>query len=318
MNRNADLALGKQAFDQLLRLCEPATVKTWKPTLEQKAEYVRLAEVAVSAVEELQALEQRQLLVDGQLHSSLPESQLAFVRDQISPRIDDIRAAADFLDPEGKALRDLLHWFNTGPSGAGKGVRATFDQGVQEVHSLLDRNPDWEDDRGFRPALAEEVLESKLIRFEPDSWLDRAGELTLVRTDKRNFSLPGHVRIRLEELYRAYIFGMWLSVLALSRAILEYAILDNLFKFKIEATWPPERGQPCKPKKLAHLIDEVSDHLPEQKESMELVRSLGNDYLHPKQSRPSKELLFECQSNANRVVPRLVEVLEAIYLAPKK
>jgi hypothetical protein len=161
-------------------------------------------------------------------------------------------------------------------------------------------------------------LDSKLIQFEPDAWLDRVGELLPIRTHKSNPVLPIHVRLRLEELYRAYVFGLWLSVFGLSRAILEYSILDNLSKFKIEPTWPPDRDGSRKEKKLSHLIDELAEHLPQYKRSMTLLRDYGNDYLHPKRSQVSKESLFQRQGSAQAVVSALVEVVEAIYLAPRE
>ena len=253
MDHHADLALSKQAFDDLLALCTPENVRTWQPSTEQRAHYIRLAERALDGLEKLETLEQRRLLTEGQLHSVIPESLLAFVRDQMKPRVSAIRTALDCLDPDGKLLRELLARIGR-PSGARVRVRGTFEEGLQQIYQLLERNPDWGDDHHFLPDTAYDVLDSKLIQFEPDAWLDRAGELLPIRTHKSSLVLPIHVRLRLEELYRAYIFGLWLSVFALSRAILEYSILDNLSKFKIEPTWPPDRDGSRKEKKLSHIM----------------------------------------------------------------
>jgi hypothetical protein len=125
------------------------------------------------------------------------------------------------------------------PGGAKGRVKATFDEGLQQIYSLIDRNPDQQ--FGFLPDTAYEVLNSKLIAFEPDLWLDRAAQLAPIRTERKNALLPVHVRFRLEELFRSYVFGCWLSVFALARALLEYAILDNLHKFDIDRLWPRDR-----------------------------------------------------------------------------
>jgi hypothetical protein len=73
------------------------------------------------------------------------------------------------------------------------------------LHMDADRNSDR--DLDYRPDTAYEVLDSKLILFEPDAWLQRVN--LPIRTSKRGVDLPLHVRMRLEELYRVYVFGCW-------------------------------------------------------------------------------------------------------------
>src|SRR2546427_450372 len=107
MNQNAELALAKQAFDELLALCAPENVPAWNPSDEQRTAYIRLAERAREGVRRLETAERRQLLNEGASVSVLPEALLVFVREQIRPRDAAIRSAIDHLDPEGKPLRDL-------------------------------------------------------------------------------------------------------------------------------------------------------------------------------------------------------------------
>jgi Domain of unknown function (DUF4145) len=104
-----------------------------------------------------------------------------------------------------------------------------------------------------------------------------------------------------------------LSVLALARAILEYAIYDNLNKFNIEAEWPTGKR-----KTLSHLIDELEQVLPSYKEHMTRVRDCGNDYLHPRKSEVSKALLIHRQATARFTLAALIDVVEALYLAERK
>ena len=312
MDINAEIALAQQAHRKLSAMRPPALVSSWRPDETQKKEYVRLAEKVTNLIDKLGALEARQLLSEGKIHSFIPESLFTFVRDTLRPDEVAIRGALDFLDPEGKLLRDFLGDMNR-PSGLGQHVRSTFEQGLQEIYNLIDRNPDLDLDERFFPDTAYEVLESKLITFEPDAWLDRAGELSPVRTGNQNLVLPAHVRLRLEELYRTYIFGCWLSVLSISRAILEYSLLDNASKFGIETSWPPDQYGKRREKKLSHLIEDISPVLPNVAMQMSKIRDFGNDYLHPKRSQTSKETLFARQSSARETITVLIQAVEAIY-----
>jgi len=318
MDYHPDLALSKQAFDQLCDLCKPEHVQTWQPTPEQRATYIQLAERVLESLARLETLEKRRLLKEGRLQNVIPDTLLTFVREQLRPWARALRDALDHLDPDpgNKLLRELL--LDIGPPRGARGcVQATFEEGLQQMYQLIDRNSDeWGDDHPFMPDSAYEVLDSKLIQFDPDAWLDRAGELRPIRTHKTNLVLPSHVRLRLEELYRAYVFGLWLSTFGLSRAILEYAILDNLHKFGIDPAWPPERDGSRKGKKLSLLIDELGKHLPQHQESMTFLRDCGNDYLHPRKDKVNN-LLFQRQPSAKEAVEKLVKVVEAIYLAPK-
>lgn len=317
MNPLAELALAKQAFESLLAMCEPNEALTWQPSDEARKAYVKLAERALDGLDKVSHLESRQLLSEGHLQSFIPESMLIFVREQMKPRVNALRAALDHFDPNGKLFREVLEEMAR-PSGANGLVKIAFETGLQQVFDLIERNPDWGDDRHFLPDTAYEVFDSKLINFEPDAWLDRAGELLPIRTNKSNVELPSHMRLRVEELYRAYVFGCWLSVLGLSRAILEYAVLDNLHKFRIDPSWPADRNGKRKEKKLSDLIDELTEHLPQYNEPMERLRDYGNKYIHPKTSKVSKGSLFQRQAAAKDAVSTLVEVVEGIYLAPKE
>ena len=317
MDINAELALAQQAFRKLIDMRQPAQVHSWKPDEAQKAEYIRLAETVVDAMDKLSAHEARQLLSEGRVQNFIPEGLLAFIRGTIKPEESSLRHVLDHLDPEGKILRDFFANVYR-PSGIGKMVRSTFEQGIQEVYNLIDRNPDMDLDERFFPDTACEVLDSKLLTFDPDSWLNRAGELAPIRTSNQNLILPGHVRLRLEELYRTYVFGCWLSVLSLTRAILEYSLLDNANKFSVDTFWPPDASGKRREKKLSHLIEDFSPHLPSITNHMNRLRDIGNDYLHPKRTQMSRETLFARQAVASEAISLLVEAVETIYHTRKE
>jgi hypothetical protein len=197
MNQNSDLALAKQAFDELIALCAPEKVADWNPLDEQRAAYIRLAEKAREGVQRLETAERRQLLTEGSSVSVLPEALLAFVREQIRPRDAALRAAIDHLDPEGKPLRELWAQLEEGWSPISHTLLSTFEEGLQQIYQLQDRNPELENVQDFAPDTAYEIVNSRLVRFEPDAWLSRVQDILPIRTEKKNFQLPMHIRFRL-------------------------------------------------------------------------------------------------------------------------
>lgn len=185
------------------------------------------------------------------------------------------------------------------------------------MEKMVENNPELE--CSFPLSSANEILDSKLIEFDPDEWLDNVGELYPVRTSRNGAEIPIQAKQRLVEIYRSYTFGNWLSVLALARSALEYVILDNLHKFNISATHEITRPKSeIKLKKLSHLIEEVGEILPELMLPMEEIRDYGNDYIHPKKSKYSKEALFQKKEKAKICLRHLRQVVEGLYFAERE
>lgn len=314
MDHHARLALLRQDFEQLLGLRDPAQVGGWQPTEEQRLVYAQLLDRLLNGIDEYRSAEKRQILREGNVQIDVSDSALIFYRDQLKPRMSELKQAYSTIDPDGAELYRLLEGISA-PSGASGSIKRTFEEALQQVYNLIDRNPDM--DYGLLPDIAYEVVDSKLIGFDPDSWIDRVGQLAPVRTERKSVMLPVHVRLRLEELFRAYVFGCWLSVLALARAVLEYAILDNLHKFRIERYWPPDRDGKRREKKLEHLIDDVGGCLPQLLEPMGRLRTYGNEYLHPKPTKSSKGSLFQREKAAKDALETIITVTEALYRAPR-
>lgn len=314
MNYHAELALIKQNVEKLLAMHDPILNTNWNPDDVQRIAYVEIANHVLDTIAKVKSLEKRKLLRQGQSQEFVPDSILVYIHDQVDPRVNAFRKILDHLDPEGVDIRQILE--EIANTSSYRSLNATFEMGVEQVRDLIERNP--ERDFGLVPDTACEVIDSPLISFDPQAWLDRAGELTPIRTHKKDVLLPSHVRLRIEELNRAYVFGCWLSVLALARAILEYAILDNLHKYYVLPTWPPTgRDQKGKSKKLSQLIEELEPHLPSLTKGMNKLRDYGNEYLHPKKSQVSKESLFQSKSAAKDAMRILVEVVEGLYLAKR-
>ena len=258
------------------------------------------------------SLPKREIFSDGRTHHYVPDNLLDYYRREAALRVAVLKRAYATIDPDGASLHELFEGF-LAPKGADGRIKKTFEVGIERMYSLIEDNPQFKGK--FLPDAAFEVIDSKLIVFDPDSWLDRAGTLTPVRTNRKNVELPAHARFRLEEIYRAYVFGSWLSVLALSRSVLEYVILDNLHKFQIDPLWPTtdETGK-GKKKKLAHLIDDMGVHLPHIRQAMHKLREYGNDYLHPEKSTISKETLFKREQVAKQAIELLASVIEEPFV----
>ena len=216
MDRHAQATLLRQEFEQLCALREPEKVREWQPTDEQRLVYAKLLDRILNRIDDYRSTEKRQLLKDGQVQVAVSDAAFTFFHGQLEPRIPALKKAYEAIDPDGAELYALLERIGM-PGGANGRVKATFDEGLQQIYGLIDRNPD--QNFGLLPDRSYEVLDSKLIAFEPDLWLDRAAQLVPIRTERTNALLPVHVRFRLEELFRSYVFGYWLSVFALARAI---------------------------------------------------------------------------------------------------
>jgi hypothetical protein len=311
MDYHAELALIKQHFEKLLAMHDPMTATDWHPSDAQRIAYIHFANRVLDGFARVRNLERRKLLENAQSQQYVPESILGYIHDQVEPKVSALRATLDRLDPEGADIRLIIDEFEQAEGS--QNAKGTFELGIEQVRDLIERNPDR--DFGLAPDVACEVIDSPLILFDPDAWLERVNELAPVRTHKKDVLLPSHVRLRIEELNRAYVFGCWLSVLALARAILEYAILDNIHKLGVQANWPPLSGNPKgRAKKLSELIDELKPHVPALTDRMERLRDFGNDYMHPSKSKTSKESLFQSKSAAQDAMKIVVEVVEGLYL----
>lgn len=301
----------QEAYKALCNLCDPDAVKQWIPTEDERAEFLRLSDLVVLGIDQLRNMEHEALLRHASVQSFVPELLFNFVRDHVGPRRRAIRAAQDLLDPKGdlwRAVSELPERFHTGTR-----VRNVFLLGVERVEQLLDDNPDIAEGYIYDTDAAAELLDSRLINFMPDDWLHRASELSPIRVVNQNLELPGHVRLRLEELFRTYIFGAFISVLALSRSILEYAILDNLHKFRLDAKWPADRSGRQREKKLSDLVDELGELLPDLLPRLEHLRNLGNEYIHPKKTQTSKESLLQRRENSRTAVRLAHELVQFLY-----
>ncbi len=312
MNIEARLSLVQQKYTELFSICDPSLVSDIRPIKSQKSRYKELLKNIKNHIDVIESEFKKGVLEDASVQRDIPRDTLEFYKEKVMPNLAAIDNAFETVDPDLAALFRLFDGV-LAPHGAGGKVRFTYEVAMEKMEELVDDNPHLAD--SFSVAMANDVLESKLIDFEPDEWLDNARELYPVRTSRKGADIPIHAKYRIIEIYRSYVFGNWLSVLVLSRSVLEYVILDNLHKFKIsplnESTM--HTGEQ-KPKKLSHLIEEVGEKLPAILESMEQIRRYGNEYIHPKKTKSSKESLFQRKEKAKDCLHHLRAAVEILYL----
>lgn len=199
--------------------------------------------------------------------------------------------------------------FQTRPAGRGGGVRATFEQGIGQVRQLIERNPDM-DFAWLHPDLAESVVSSKLIAYEPDAWLDRIAELEPIRTAVEGPSLPMPIRLRLRELFQVYTFGCWFAAISAARATLEYALMENAARYSI--TLPTAR-HPDQSPSLYSLIQAFASHTPDLTTAMQRIRQLGDRSLHASESVGARPVTLQRGQHAAEAISLLQQVLSSLY-----
>jgi len=115
--------------------------------------------------------------------------------------------------------------------------------------------------------------------FRPDDWARNRALISPVFAGKPA-RIPAQVRFRLSEIYRAFIFEIWLSVYTLSRALLEYLLIDRARQLGISAYEEVLPGR-TRVRHLADLVQSASEVHPELLGDMDMVKTWGNRVAHP-------------------------------------
>ena len=87
--------------------------------------------------------------------------------------------------------------------------------------------------------------------------------------------IPGNIRIRLKELYRSVILGIYLAAIALARAILEYSLVDRSKILGINA-FSDDPRYPNRTRRLRSLVEDVSEKQAELQADMKAILDAGN------------------------------------------
>ena len=308
MPKPTDFAAAIRAFDRLVALQNPDLIQYWNPPAQLRREYIELAEEVVFTLDALQAVETLTLHDGAEVESRLPHDVVVAMRSRVKPRESALWDALNVLDPDNQPLREL-RVFQTRPAGRGGGVRATFEQGIEQVRQMIERNPD-ADFAWLKPGLAELVVSSKLIAFEPDEWLDRSESIEPIRTAIEGPTLPMPIRLRLRELFQVYTFGCWFAAISGARASLEYALMENAGRYSIPL--PSARHRDQSPS-LHSLIQAFAPHTPDLTSAMHRIRVLGDRSLHASEIVGAMPVTLQRGQHAAEAILLLQQVLSSLY-----
>jgi len=106
-----------------------------------------------------------------------------------------------------------------------------------------------------------------------------------------------------------------LSTIAMSRALLEYAILERSRSLGFDAYETTGDGK--RPKRLARLVYVVAEKFPDAKEDLETVQSYGNEVMHPIK-KGNVEVFPAMKDQALDCLSRLRRILTVLYTAKFK
>jgi len=140
--------------------------------------------------------------------------------------------------------------------------------------------------------------------FDPDSWAENEADLFPIFVTDEMKQIPTHVQKRIDEIHRSFIFGNWMAAIALSRCLLEYALIhkkslfEKLLNRKIDI-----RANNMRVKSIRELVSIAAEAFPELEESMDIVVEYGNNVMHPfRRVIPSKNHAKQCAEEINKIV----------------
>ncbi|MDA8002187.1 MAG: hypothetical protein MPL62_12985 [Alphaproteobacteria bacterium] len=164
---------------------------------------------------------------------------------------------------------------------------------------LNDRKDQWEQlvyGVGLDVWSCEKIVERPY--FEPDAWIKNERLPVMVA---RSVEVPPPVRRRVEEIRKSFIFGNWMAVIALSRCLVEYAILDNKPICGIEC--PPPRG-------LDALVSCVNKEDRALAKLMRYIKDEGDKVMHPADHAEDKS---NFQKIAEECFVRIAKIIGILY-----
>lgn len=166
-------------------------------------------------------------------------------------------------------------------------IRDTFRAALE----CLDDTIEEDDDRRFEDFDfdgSKQIVESSL--FAPDTWKVNIESLKPIFLKESDVIIPKNIRIRLESVYKAFIFENWMASISMSRSTLEYALR---YLIKTDARYSESKKD--SKLDLSDMIDIATPNkLDELYESMDHIRTRGNAVLHltsePSLNSPGREI----------------------------
>lgn len=147
--------------------------------------------------------------------------------------------------------------------------------------------------------------------FRPDDWIKNIHDVGPVFSSREKKEFPAHIRLRVDEMYRSFVFGNWMSVVALGRSLLEYMILDRGPRLGIEVY---EKYGKERPKKISNLVDLTAgtDRAKSLEQDMRDIVEYGNDVMHPKRARKVK-MYPSTRAHALDCMKKTLKIIQILY-----
>lgn len=305
------LALAKQQFEELVNLTSIDSLARGKYGTGTKRQ--RIKELLGKLVTLLASIDEVFSSHLGKADDS-PIMQLSsglkeFYTEVLEPNSNKLREI--YWDITGLAeLKALLEGLN--PSRAKRPIANAVSWALERWLTMLEEGEleEWLE-RGFELEAALDLVNKGF--FAPDFWLENSRLLRPVLVDRPLNIVPSHVQYRLREIYRAFTYGLWMSAIALSRSVAEYAIINNAPRLGFDPTYERKGKKQFKPFQL--LIGEVAETRPELRIPLETLRNTGNRILHPKKKRNVEIISMPkvMRDEALECVTRTRFVVESLY-----
>ena len=145
--------------------------------------------------------------------------------------------------------------------------------------------------------------------FNPDEWVANENDFSPIIVNRELGKIPGRILARVHEIYRSFIYGNWMSVIVMSRGLLEYAIVDRKSFLRIEKAYD-DTGRL---RSLKDLIEMVEKSHPELEAAMTRVRLAGNGVIHA--PRAKVERIPPNKHAAKQCVDGIVKIISTLYSA---
>ena len=314
-NLKESSALSLQQYKELQNILEKNKVDAVSKlsSSPQKDRAVELLESLLSFIEELEKrfrktnLESIPVIEVGQTHAD-------FLSKELMPNADSFKNDwHDCLNSEWGKNQSLLRKLKFMMSGN----QETEESSTKYSGALNDLINFWvntlsdeeEDDYSEFTEICTEL--SEIVNsawFAPDAWKKRLNKLRpmLLPTGAKS-RLRDHIKVRIDEIYRAFTFGQFMAVVSLCRTLLEFTLKQNAGKLNIILT--NENGWE---KSLSQIIQEVSIRYPELSVHAEAIREQGNLVIHPKK-RSIVAIPRVLEKEALETIEHIVVIIEWIY-----
>ena len=167
--------------------------------------------------------------------------------------------------------------------------------------------------------------------FDPGAWGKNERALFPIVTKRDIGKIPMHILERLTEVYRSFVFGNWIAAVALSRCLLEYAIVEQGDVLGIDvyetrkkkwvrrfvdfikrvALGEVSTDEKKRVRRLVDLIKDVKKTRPKLAPRMNQIRNAGNRVMHPPKKNEERKLPGE--DDAKKCYDNIREIITVLY-----